>query len=245
MSQIYLKSFLILVLALILIVYNFDFISNNIRAKIPVNLNNQAQLEINESTKIKTKENDQTLKVLAWNIKILLGSSKKLFCPKSNCAVITNRKSSKVSDAIIFSWQQLRSNGLPPVLTNQKWILRNYESPHHSKGWSRLPLKKIDWTMTYRTDSDIFDPYGTFVECNTTWKQSHSFENKTKSIAWFVSDCRTPSNREKYVKILKKYIDVDIYGSCGRLKCRRKNPECDEMMAKNYKFYLSFENSVK
>lgn len=38
---------------------------------------------------------------------------------------------------------------------------------------------------------------------------------------------------------------VDIYGRCGKLKCARRNETlCYEQMAKAYRFYLSFENSI-
>ena len=43
---------------------------------------------------------------------------------------------------------------------------------------------------------------------------------------------------------------VDIFGGCGRLKCAWNEthwisqPECYDMIESNYKFYLSFENSI-
>ncbi len=99
--------------------------------------------------------------------------------------------------------------------------------------------------MTYRQDSDLFVPYGKVLKCDKNLKTKHKFDGKKKSIAWFVSNCKTGSKREVYVKELKKYIDVDIYGKCGDFNCSRKNESlCYEMIAKNYKFYLSFENSV-
>jgi hypothetical protein len=36
---------------------------------------------------------------------------------------------------------------------------------------------------------------------------------------------------------------VDIYGDCGEKKCPKDNYECFKGIEKNYKFYLSFENS--
>ncbi len=45
------------------------------------------------------------------------------------------------------------------------------------------------------------------------------------------------------VEQLKEYIPVDIYGACARLKCPRSNKACDKLI-ENYKFYLSFENSL-
>ncbi|KAK6999060.1 alpha-(1 3)-fucosyltransferase C, partial [Biomphalaria glabrata] len=42
-----------------------------------------------------------------------------------------------------------------------------------------------------------------------------------------------------------KYIEVDIYGKCGNLSCPRSaGSECESLLGKSYKFYLSFENSL-
>ncbi len=43
---------------------------------------------------------------------------------------------------------------------------------------------------------------------------------KKKLVFWVVSNCHTHSRREDYVKIMQKYIDVDVYGACGPLKCK-------------------------
>ena len=70
---------------------------------------------------------------------------------------------------------------------------------------------------------------------------------KKKLVAWFVSHCNTSSDRESYVKELEKYISVDIYGKCGQLKCsskEKRSKECYKMLERDYKFYLSFENSI-
>ena len=168
------------------------------------------------------------------------------YCPKSNCIITDDRNSLRSSDAIVFHWLNIDPRDLPPALNHQKWVLYNMESPHHTHiALDNLGLKKFDWIVSYRTDSDIHTPYGKVIECNRSWKQRHSFERKNKSIAWFVSHWKTPSDRETYVKILGKYIDVDIYSKCGPLRCKRfGNYSCYKMIAKNYKFYLSFENSV-
>ena len=42
---------------------------------------------------------------------------------------------------------------------------------------------------------------------------------------------------------LSKYIDVDIFGECGSLKCPRANKDCYKILHTQYKFYLAFENS--
>jgi len=48
-----------------------------------------------------------------------------------------------------------------------------------------------------------------------------------------------------YVFELRRFIDVDIYGGCGRLKCPLSADElCLDMLERRYFFYLSFENSL-
>ena len=37
---------------------------------------------------------------------------------------------------------------------------------------------------------------------------------------------------------------MDIYGKCGTLSCPRRGGNCYEMLERDYKFYLSFENSL-
>jgi hypothetical protein len=67
--------------------------------------------------------------------------------------------------------------------------------------------------------------------------------NKTKKVAWFVSNCNAKNNRLQYARELAKHIQVDIYGSCGSLNCGRGDEECMQMLHRDYKFYLAFENS--
>nr|CDJ96722.1 Glycosyl transferase domain containing protein [Haemonchus contortus] len=66
---------------------------------------------------------------------------------------------------------------------------------------------------------------------------------KTKGAAWFVSHCGTNSKREVYVQDLTKFFPVDIYGRCGRLNCARGG-KCENMLDKDYHFYVAFENSI-
>ncbi|XP_037932228.1 alpha-(1,3)-fucosyltransferase C-like [Teleopsis dalmanni] len=120
--------------------------------------------------------------------------------------------------------------------------------------------------MTYRLDSDILWSYSTIIDKETNiatapalipywrkvdseWTQNNKslsiiINNKKKLIAWFVSNCRTYSKRERLVKELQKYIPVDIFGKCGDLKCKFGSTDCDEVLDTEYKFYLSFENSL-
>ena len=76
----------------------------------------------------------------------------------------------------------------------------------------------------------------------TQYRLKYPLSSRPGSVAWLVSHCGTPSRRATYASALAKYIDVDIYGACGKFKCSRKQP-CMANFEKKYKFYLGFENS--
>jgi alpha-1,3-fucosyltransferase len=126
-----------------------------------------------------------------------------------------------------------------------------------------------NYTMTYRWDSDFPHPYGLVEHSQAMtrwsipkrpafWSVEYSGDNflqkslpnkgndfreqaqRPRQVAWVVSKCNTPSRREDYVSELKKYIQVDIFGSCG-IAC--PGDDCWNEIVKEYKFYLSFENS--
>ena len=80
----------------------------------------------------------------------------------------------------------------------------------------RLFNRKVNWTMGYRRDSDIVFVHGDFNVRNGKIPKkdfqrniSELFSNKTKGIAWFVSHCGTVSKREKYVALMRKFLDID------------------------------------
>lgn len=58
-----------------------------------------------------------------------------------------------------------------------------------------------------------------------------------------VSECSRPSGRNELAHELQKYIDIDIYGSCGNLTCP-PFPQVCLNVTDTYKFYLAFENSL-
>ncbi len=123
----------------------------------------------------------------------------------------------------------------------------------------------FNWTMTYRQGSNFRLKYGEIIPMETapsneddakTMRQKmlvssvNPAEGKTKLAIWMVTNCQAQSNRQEYIKILSKYINVDIYsadGKCGgRDACPRDYNEnvCYNEIEKTYKIYLSFENSI-
>ena len=75
----------------------------------------------------------------------------------------------------------------------------------------------------------------------------HYRSQKSKPAFWIASHCPTEIAREKFVKALQHYIQVDAYGDCGNLTCveahNGRNP-CVDDNALHYYFYLAFENSI-
>lgn len=84
-------------------------------------------------------------------------------------------------------------------------------------------LPDIFFTMNIRRDSDIVAPYENWQYYDpkvTQLEQDRNYaSNKTKKVAWFVSNCSARNNRLNFAHELGKYIQVDIYGACGTLKC--------------------------
>jgi len=106
----------------------------------------------------------------------------------------------------------------------------------------------FNWTATYRSDSELVAPYEKWVYYDETIHRKPTTinyaANKTKKVAWFVSNCGAKNNRLEYAHALQKFIQVDIYGACGTKNCpRHSGDHCLDILSKEYKFYLAFENS--
>lgn len=178
-----------------------------------------------------------------WNnVKIKTGAFHG--CPVNRCVLTDDKWRAVDADAIIFS-DAFKHPGVyrPP---NQLWMLYFLESPKHTK-----PLKYpelFNWTLTYRRDSTVVDPYRRWMYYNPKVRQKHQemnyAANKTKKVAWFVSNCKAANKRLEYALELSKYITVDIFGYCGPFRCPRHDENaCFELLERDYKFYLAFENS--
>ncbi|OQV25736.1 putative Glycoprotein 3-alpha-L-fucosyltransferase A [Hypsibius exemplaris] len=171
-------------------------------------------------------------------------------CPESRCAMTTNRAHFNRSAAVLFFAASMNRflphNNATPVraFPDQVFVYAMGESPIHGGPWGyMLERDFFNWTLTYRLDSDIRAHYTYRVPLE---KERRNFAaGKRKMVVWIVSHCQTSSEREKYVRELRKYVAVDVYGRCGNLSCGRNwtNEVCLDVM-KEYKFYLSFENSL-
>ncbi|KAJ8047100.1 Glycoprotein 3-alpha-L-fucosyltransferase A [Holothuria leucospilota] len=131
---------------------------------------------------------------------------------------------------------------------NQRWVLFSLETPLRSSKnttvhWTQR-YQTYHWTATYNANSDIHIPYGRYVTHvnNISKLPQNYFRTKQKLVAFMTSNCHdTKWPRLRFVHTLKKYVNVDIYGKCGTLKCN-ESEGCVDLL-KQYKFHLTLENS--
>ncbi|XP_021351304.1 glycoprotein 3-alpha-L-fucosyltransferase A-like [Mizuhopecten yessoensis] len=183
-------------------------------------------------------------------------------CPVSNCVVTKQRLYIKQADAVIF--RAVRFLCQKKSKKGQIWIMFEHESPMKYQTLNNTCHRNLfNWTITYRRDSDFTFVHGQFSKTSSPFNESsidRILKAKTKTAVGFISNCYTQSQREDYIKQLRKYgIDVDIYGRCGHHHCTsgnrfnavwnitprvNKTKDCFDVLDSKYKFYLSFENSL-
>ncbi|OWF39953.1 Alpha-(1,3)-fucosyltransferase C [Mizuhopecten yessoensis] len=185
-------------------------------------------------------------------------------CPMTKDCILTKDKTFlHKADAVMFSWDALGERRSKRK-QGQVWILFEYESPHYFRPDSSCWRNDIvNWTFTYRRDSDFTLVHGQFSQHDTGYNVSEMnqlLRSKSKTAVGFISHCKARSKRDEFVRKLRSYgVDIDIYGKCGNLTCgggkdtkwkgvwnvtsgHRDN--CFDVLDSPYKFYLSLENSL-
>ncbi|XP_026822524.1 glycoprotein 3-alpha-L-fucosyltransferase A-like [Rhopalosiphum maidis] len=167
-------------------------------------------------------------------------------CPVNRCTITTDKSKSSNIDSILFRNEFSRPGHIKA--DKQVWILFIVESAYYTE--LNVGHDLINWTATYRHDSDIVTPYQRWAYYDPSVTQIEQFnrnyaQDKTKQLAIIITDCKTNYyDRELfYATELSKYnISVDVYGKCGEFKNIESNTFL-QMLDQDYKFYLAFENS--
>jgi hypothetical protein len=206
-------------------------------------------------------KNKVVKKILYWNLffgwpdfRYGLGKSKpfvKNNCPVTNCEVFNDKKRLNEADFVLVHMR----NPFESIPINrpdkQRWIFFIYESPSHSGN-----MKPYNNLFNYTATDRIGAEFSGWHESNGNmfWQENKSFDPnadfygaKDKMAAAVISHCKAISGRDDYIKELQSFVDVDVFGNCGK-PCPNKykdgkKGECKQIIGKEYKFYLSFENS--
>ncbi|CAD5219283.1 unnamed protein product [Bursaphelenchus xylophilus] len=169
------------------------------------------------------------------------------------CYVTMDRRALSTADAVIFFPFYMRNfSAIYPTRTNpdQYFVFWEHETPvRYPEKNVTFPKNYFNATATYSLSADIPIPYGTYEPIARNMTKEEYYEHlleeigrKTRGVYAVYSHCETESGREHVIRNLQKYINVDVYGQCrGGIACDR---ECYNRNKENYRFYLSFENSV-
>ncbi|KAM9849872.1 GDP-fucose protein O-fucosyltransferase 4 [Aulostomus maculatus] len=192
------------------------------------------------------------------------GDTERIDCASSSCLVTSNRKVQlyKRTTSIIFYGTDIRAYETPlPRLHHQTWALFHEESPMNNYILSHTPgIRLFNYTATFRRESDYpltlqWLPSLSYLLKPTTVALKEKNELRKKGLApvlYMQSHCDVPSDRDRYVRELMKYIEVDSYGKCLNNKplpayledtatATGEDPNFMHFVAR-YKFHLALEN---
>lgn len=235
--------------------YKVDIDGVTYPKSIPLFLNKSINFEcLNKSSNIK--------KILLWNPFFAdegysYGTGKqtpfiKKNCPVTACELISNKSRINEADFVIVHMRNSISQFPSTRPVNQRWIFMLYESPVHSDDYTQYN-GLFNLTSTYMIHSDFpsFYEAGSRLDWtkNDSFNESEDFHSfKSQFAAGIISNCGGSSKRLGYIKEMQKYIPVNIFGKCGKTCPTKHNNSmpgnCKDIIAKEYKFYLAFENSI-
>lgn len=168
-------------------------------------------------------------------------------CPVSRCQTTTDASLLNQADAVVVHGPQVYN--FPPLRPpGQVWVYVQ-EEPRYNISMQLMGLlaDKFNLTMSHRSDSDIQLPYARILHDPANERHPVKrviLSRRSKDVAWIASHCATMSKREMYIRELRKHINVDIFGKCGKNKCKKGGlAHCLEDVVKDYKFVLAFEKS--
>nr|XP_054765500.1 4-galactosyl-N-acetylglucosaminide 3-alpha-L-fucosyltransferase 9-like [Lytechinus pictus] len=202
-----------------------------------------------------------TRQLQLWTNAQIYGYSNEPFrfqCPGVPCEASivanTNLSTTKLSDGVVFfsdaEWGWDKMHSARPH--GQKWFFYSRESPTRTRPGVMPPMEynsdSYDYTMTYRHDSDFPAGFGYYNETKHEIEadddQNWAAE-KTNILIAPAADCQPATwKRDSFIKELKEFVPVDLYGECTDPEYRpcEESVGCLEKL-RFYKFSLALENS--
>lgn len=175
------------------------------------------------------------------------------------CNVTFDSKYATKANMFIYD---IYSPKYPSILphSNQKVVINAYyEAPaYNTKKWTSLANKlygNIDYTLTYREDSDFVEKRMRLVQ-KPTMPTKYQIRRGNRFLTWFVSNCFAKERLKKY-QHMQKYFTKDekkrtaVYGKCFNnylTQCgiggyKTQNITCLSEYISDHKFYIAFENT--
>lgn len=236
-------------MALIFFIYFGDFKSTDFKSTIESK--DTIILKHNSSKQINKKKNNVKLPemrqgrnfriaeryILLWNDIMDMTDTKLInpffSCKINNCIIHWSRNAAvHLYHAVVFNAATLDPSDLPDIRTTyQRYILYSSISPYEIELPKELNSDFFNFTMTYRSDSDIFSPYR-IVEKRYKETKSVQLQNMTEKKLIATFDSYVDNKRhEKLVKKLQKYLNIYVY----------EQDVLPTYLEKNYKFFMVFE----
>jgi len=176
-------------------------------------------------------------------------------CAYSNCVVEQfDQANLEHADMLFFLNAYFRGQRNFPTVSSalrrkQYWFITTVESAaYFGNRWHSSYDNKFNISATHRLSSVMITPLAMFRPYPkiSPSRSLNYAANKTKGAIAYVSNCGSIGyNRLELMKAIGKYIPVDIYGKCGHQPpCRQDDKVCEREFNSQYRFYLSFENSL-
>lgn len=166
---------------------------------------------------------DEALPILLWWSGSLFphfpGDTERIDCPRGSCLVTRSRRAARHrrTKALIFYGTDFRAYEAPlPRLPHQTWALFHEESPMNNFLLSHPPgIRLFNYTATFRRESDypltlqwlpgagyLRGPALPLAEKDEWRRRGYG------PVLYVQSHCDVPSDRDRYVRELMKYIQV-------------------------------------
>ena len=175
-----------------------------------------------------------------------------LNCPVTNCQLTNDRSKLKDANLVLFHLRNSIDQFPKRVHNAQRFVHVIFESPIHCHLCTKYE-DTFNLTAGYAIQSNYMSQYwtdsGLYWDLNEQFNETKDFSsNKTGFAVTLISNCA--KQRLDYIRELKKYVNVTIYGKCGinlngicGVESNSKI-DCREYLSKKFKFFLAFENTI-
>ncbi|KAL8573579.1 hypothetical protein ACOMHN_047849 [Nucella lapillus] len=224
-------------------------------------------------TKDRKNKKAESLPLILWWNPIPGQRGEDIHCGPLSCHVTTNREVWQQHDLLIISFYGpfLSVRELPvPRGEGHLWALFHDESPKNMDFLfsHRVVMELFNYTSTFRRHSDMPIPTQWLVDVKDLLSSKYTVPVETKSqlrhgpqllapVVYVQSDCNVPSDRDHFVRLLRRFVPVDCYGDClhnrefpggDSLRIRKNisammSEDFYRLLAK-YKFAIAIENAV-